>query len=101
MLAYGTRVVGGVRAGKFSRGGHRYDIRLRFPPKDRMDPSDIKKIWVRNNRGQVLPLSSVVKIEEASPLLRDICGYNPFTYAVETIRFMLYVKFDATSTGCR
>jgi ABC-2 type transport system permease protein len=37
------------------------------------------------------------KVEEASPLLRDICSYNPFTYAVESIRFMLYVKFDAFS----
>jgi len=34
------------------------------------------------------------KVEEASPLLHDICAYNPFTYAVELIRFLLYVKFD-------
>lgn len=34
------------------------------------------------------------KIEEASPLLRDICSFNPFTYAVEFIRFMLYCKVD-------
>ena len=38
------------------------------------------------------------KIEEASPLLHDICAFNPFTYAVEAIRFMLYVKFDLFST---
>jgi ABC-2 type transport system permease protein len=37
------------------------------------------------------------KVEEASPLLHDICAYNPFTYAVEAIRFMLYVKFDLFS----
>ena len=34
------------------------------------------------------------KIEEASPLLRDVCAFNPFTYAVELIRFMLYCKVD-------
>ena len=39
------------------------------------------------------------KVEEASPLLRDICSYNPFTYAVEMIRFMLYGKFDPFSAA--
>jgi len=39
------------------------------------------------------------KVEEASPLLSDICRYNPFTHAVELIRFMLYDKFDPLSCG--
>ncbi|WP_374368512.1 ABC transporter permease [Dongia sp.] len=38
------------------------------------------------------------KIEESSPLLRDICGFNPFTYAVELIRFTLYGKIDIFAT---
>ena len=37
------------------------------------------------------------KVEEASPVLHDICSYNPFTYAVESIRFMLYEKLDLFS----
>jgi ABC-2 type transport system permease protein len=37
------------------------------------------------------------KIEEASPLLRDVCSFNPFTYAVEFIRFTLYCKVDVFS----
>ncbi len=61
--------LGGVRAGKFSRGGHRYDIRLRFPPQDRTRAEDIRKIWVRNNRGQILPLSQVVNVTEKKTLL--------------------------------
>lgn len=44
------------------------------------------------------------KVEEASPILRDICGINPFTYAVELVRFALYVQFDGLSAlvvaGC-
>ena len=28
---------------------------------------------------------------EASPLLRQICALNPFTHAVELIRFTLYL----------
>jgi HAE1 family hydrophobic/amphiphilic exporter-1 len=61
--------LGGVRVGKYSRGGHRYDIRVRFKPSDRTKSEDIKKIWVRNNRGQVTPLSQVVNVEEKKTLL--------------------------------
>jgi HAE1 family hydrophobic/amphiphilic exporter-1 len=61
--------LGGVRAGRFSKGGHRYDIRVRFKPKDRMKVSDVDKIWVRNNRGQVVALSQVVTTEEKRTLL--------------------------------
>ena len=61
--------LGGVRAGKYSRGGHRYDIRVSFPARDRTGARDIDKIYVRNNRGEVVPLRSVVKIEEKSTLL--------------------------------
>jgi HAE1 family hydrophobic/amphiphilic exporter-1 len=61
--------LGGVKVGKYSRGGHRYDIRVRFRPKDRTGRQDIDKIWVRNNRGQVLPLKQVVHVEEKRTLL--------------------------------
>jgi ABC-2 type transport system permease protein len=37
------------------------------------------------------------KVQEGSPMLRDICALNPFTYAVESIRFLLYGKIDPTS----
>lgn len=37
------------------------------------------------------------KMAESSALLRDICALNPFTYAVELIRFSLYASFDAKS----
>jgi len=61
--------LGGQRVGKFSRGGRRYDVRVRFPFEDRDNPSDIAKIDVRNNRGQVVPLKDVVTIEEKKTLL--------------------------------
>ena len=32
------------------------------------------------------------KMAESSPLLRDICAANPFTHAVELIRFALYAQ---------
>ncbi|HLP70418.1 MAG TPA: ABC transporter permease [Rhizobium sp.] len=34
---------------------------------------------------------------EASPRLRDLCALNPFTYAVELIRFALYAKGNTTA----
>ncbi len=61
--------LGGVRAGKYTRGGHRYDIRTRFRAKDRRGAADVDKIWVRNSHGQVVPLKSVVTVEEKKTLL--------------------------------
>jgi ABC-2 type transport system permease protein len=44
------------------------------------------------------------RIRESSPLLYEICKLNPFTHAVELIRFAFYGQFDLTSfavvTGC-
>lgn len=34
------------------------------------------------------------KMAESSPLLRDICAFNPFTHAVELIRFALYGQLN-------
>ncbi|MEP3275928.1 MAG: ABC transporter permease [Stappiaceae bacterium] len=37
------------------------------------------------------------KMQESSPLLHDICAANPFTYAVELIRFALYGQWNMTA----
>src|SRR5262252_10025321 len=37
------------------------------------------------------------QVREASPLLYDICQLNPFTHAVELIRFALYGQLNLTS----
>ncbi len=39
------------------------------------------------------------KMRESSELLYWLCSFNPFTYAVEFIRFSLYLKFDLAATG--
>ena len=39
------------------------------------------------------------KMAESSELLHDICALNPFTHAVELIRFALYVEFNAPALG--
>jgi ABC-2 type transport system permease protein len=44
------------------------------------------------------------RVQESSPLLYRICMANPFTHAVELIRFALYVKLEPTAlavvVGC-
>ncbi len=37
------------------------------------------------------------RMREASPLLFEICRFNPFSYAIELIRFSLYGKVDVIS----
>lgn len=37
------------------------------------------------------------KMAESSPLLRDICAVNPFTHAVELLRFAMYGQFNTTA----
>ena len=37
------------------------------------------------------------RVRESSPPLYDICRLNPFTYAVELVRFALYAKMELVS----
>ncbi len=62
-------MIGGVRVGKFTKNGKRYDIRVRLVDKDRKSPGDIGKIWVRNNRGELIRMSEVMKTAEKNTLL--------------------------------
>ena len=39
------------------------------------------------------------KMAESSELLHDICAVNPFTHAVELIRFALYLNFNGPALG--
>lgn len=57
-------LVGGVVAGKYSKGGHRNDIRVRLVEEERKTVKDLEKLFVRNNRGELIPLSDVVTIRE-------------------------------------
>jgi HAE1 family hydrophobic/amphiphilic exporter-1 len=62
-------MIGGVRVGKYTKGGRRYDIRVRLAEGDRRAVSDINKIWVRNNHGEVIRLSDVVDIVQKKTLV--------------------------------
>ncbi len=62
-------MIGGIRAGKFTKNGKRYDIRVRLADKDRSDAQAINKLWVRNSHGEVIRLSEVIKITQKPSLL--------------------------------
>ncbi len=61
-------LIGGVLLGRYPKDGHRYDIRLRLEGEERDRAEAIKKLYVRNNRGELIPLGKVVRIEERPTL---------------------------------
>jgi HAE1 family hydrophobic/amphiphilic exporter-1 len=67
MLAIGNclnAMIGGVVAGTYTRAGHRYDIRIKMEEDGRGPAERINRLQVRNNRGELIPLSGVVRLEE-------------------------------------
>ncbi len=68
-------MVGGVRNGKFTSRGKRYDIRVRLAEADRSNTKDVQRMWVRNDFGEVVPLSAVVTAKE-NPSLFSITRKN-------------------------
>jgi HAE1 family hydrophobic/amphiphilic exporter-1 len=66
-LSVGSTVnamIGGVRAGKFKEGGHRYDVRVRLISDQRSRPEDVQNLTVRNREGRLVRLSEVVRLHE-------------------------------------
>jgi HAE1 family hydrophobic/amphiphilic exporter-1 len=44
--------------------GRRYDVRVRLNPEDRVNPSDLGRLYVRAKDGRLLELASVIRIQE-------------------------------------
>ena len=60
--------IGGVRQGKFTEGGRRYDVRLRLDLDERLKADDIMRLDVRNVHGELVPMSQVAKVETVGTL---------------------------------
>jgi HAE1 family hydrophobic/amphiphilic exporter-1 len=58
--------IGGVRQGKFTRDGRRYDVRIRLIPEERLKEEDLARLDVRNTFGELVALTDVVKYEVVS-----------------------------------
>jgi hydrophobe/amphiphile efflux-1 (HAE1) family protein len=61
-------LVGGLKVGQFSEGGHRYDINVRLDKLGRENIEQIKLIHVRNQRGELVPLSELITYREVQSL---------------------------------
>ncbi len=61
-------LVGGVRIGKYSAGGRRYDVRLRLLAGQRSRPEDLAHLRLRASTGELVPLSALVTTEERPAL---------------------------------
>ena len=60
--------IGGVREGKFTQDGRRYDVRLRLNPEERLSEEDVKTLTVRTSYGELIPLADVVRLETVKTL---------------------------------
>ena len=56
----------GGRLAYFIMNGYQYSVIAQVDRNDRSQPGDISKLFVRNKRGENIPISSVVKLEESS-----------------------------------
>ncbi|HNZ28651.1 MAG TPA: efflux RND transporter permease subunit, partial [Candidatus Goldiibacteriota bacterium] len=62
-------VYGGVTAGQFTRGGKRYDITVQYRPEERENIEGIKKLKLRNSRGEMINLADVAQFKEEKTLV--------------------------------
>lgn len=56
--------VGGIRQGRYTADGRRYDIRFKVLDGQIQSADDFKKLYVRNLIGNLIPLTDVVSIRE-------------------------------------
>jgi len=57
-------MIAGERVAKYTQGGRRYDVRVRLLASQRNKVEDIEKLWVWNNRGELVQLKDVITIVE-------------------------------------
>ncbi|MBV2169045.1 MAG: efflux RND transporter permease subunit [Bdellovibrio sp.] len=56
--------VGGLRQGRYTADGRRYDIRFKIKEDQIRSAEDFKRLYVRNNFGNLIPMSQLVNIRE-------------------------------------
>ncbi|MES2525888.1 MAG: efflux RND transporter permease subunit [Bdellovibrionota bacterium] len=57
-------LIGGAVVGKYSKEGHRNDIRVKMADASKDKLQDLQKIWVRNTQGELVKLLDVVTVKE-------------------------------------
>jgi HAE1 family hydrophobic/amphiphilic exporter-1/multidrug efflux pump len=70
----------GARSAYFIMNDRQYQVITQVVRGDRTQPTDINKIFIRNNRGESIPISSVLKVvENSNP--PNLYHYNRFNAA--------------------
>lgn len=64
-----SSLVGGSRIGRFTDSGRRIDVRIKLEDEFRSRPQDILNLFIRNNRGELIRLSDVARIETQKSLV--------------------------------
>jgi multidrug efflux pump len=59
-------LLGGVDLSTFKLGGQTYDVIVQLERRERSRPGDIPLLYVHGTNGQLIPLSSVVKVREST-----------------------------------
>ncbi|MBI4395043.1 MAG: efflux RND transporter permease subunit, partial [Candidatus Omnitrophica bacterium] len=62
-------MIGSARIAKYTKGGKRYDVRVQVVDEQRTRTEDIQKLYVWNNRGEMVRLGDVIQIKESPSLL--------------------------------
>lgn len=60
--------IGGIRQGKFTGDGRRYDVRLQLDSNEREVVSDLRNLMVRNIHGEIIPVKDLVTLKEEQTL---------------------------------
>ena len=72
--------LGSLYANDFNRFGRTYQVNVQADQPFRLEPEQIGQLKVRNNRGEMIPLSTFVKVDNASGPDR-VMHYNGFITA--------------------
>jgi multidrug efflux pump len=72
--------LGSLYANDFNRFGRTYQVNVQADQQFRLEPEQIGQLKVRNNRGEMVPLSTFVKVEDSSGPDR-VMHYNGFLTA--------------------
>ncbi|KQS33329.1 efflux RND transporter permease subunit [Dyadobacter sp. Leaf189] len=74
-------LIGSLYASNFIRFGQMYKVMVQADPSFRRSPEDILKLYVKNNRGEMVPFSTFIRLERVyGPEL--LTRYNMYTSAM-------------------
>ena len=76
-------LLGSYYASNFIRFGQMYKVMLQASPEYRVKPEDIQQLYVKNNRGEMVPYSTFIRLERVyGP--EQLTRYNMYTSAMIT-----------------